>query len=366
MTRTIYHVHGGVQRNYGDFALTLGMRRALQNASHHKLHFVDIDYKDPTPISKNLIDCINRTGDMILVGGGGMIMPGDGFETRSGWQFNIGINDIHKLRGPLVVYGIGYNEFPFTPSTLTDIGKHLLATNVKSSSFSVRDKGTKSVLERIGLKNLHTITDPAINCPKANIPLPGLSPENLAIGLNWAGDRLDKRFKRPQDIENIIHNICCSLLEVLGLLDPKGKVVYIPHVSKFDLDHADLFKEHLGDHFYYLPEKIPYMYPETPAMTPVLNGVYDRMDVTLGMRGHSNILSYSNGTPFVAFGDHIKNSFFAESVHAKVIDSSCNNLTETLYISATDEVFLKRLQKSLAKAKAANFEYDKKIVGLLK
>jgi hypothetical protein len=112
--KTIYH-YLGYSRNYGDMAIQYSMQHHLQLLSPEPLNFIPIDMKQSTPIDDYLVDQINQNGDALIIGGGGLVMRGDGFDTESGWQFNIKPKTLAKLKVPLIIYAIGYNKFPLEP-----------------------------------------------------------------------------------------------------------------------------------------------------------------------------------------------------------------------------------------------------------
>ena len=102
--KKIYHV-GGWHRNYGDFALQLGEMRMLRAASQEPLEFIPVNCQT-TRFHRDLINLINDDGDLLLVGGGGMVFHRPEDDSQSGWQFNISLEDLERLSVPMVVYGM--------------------------------------------------------------------------------------------------------------------------------------------------------------------------------------------------------------------------------------------------------------------
>ncbi len=327
--KTIYH-YGGWGRNYGDLAIQAGMMATLQNCNtefEEPIQFIPIDLKQNSPLDLDFIDLINCRGDMLLVGGGGLIMPGDGFVTRSGWQFNIYEEDLDLLKIPLVIYGIGYNLFPGDEKVMDESVRHFIKTREVAKLFSVRDYGTQDWLINRELWDIDVIPDPAMFCPRF-FPNSNLQSQ-LCVGLCWAGDRMDQRFPPSGDDKDVIKKVSEILLE---FLDKKGggRVVYIPHVGKYDWKGANLFEQYLGDSFCNVAEEFPYLFPESLAQVPFIVGIYSMMDVVVGMRGHSNIIPYAQGVPVIGFGIHQKNQFFAKTVGGITIGNDCEGLAEAL------------------------------------
>ena len=107
----IAHV-GGWGRNYGDLALQAGQMRVLREDAPEALDFLPIHCQQ-TWFHDDLIDMINETCDLLMLGGGGMIFHRPEDSSRSGWQFNIALEDLEKIKVPLAVYAIGYNPLHF-------------------------------------------------------------------------------------------------------------------------------------------------------------------------------------------------------------------------------------------------------------
>lgn len=364
MTKTIWHICGP-QRNYGDQALVMSMRHRLQEQSSELLKFNNICVKKPKELDKNYIEYINLTGDLLLIGGGGLVMMGDGFETVSGWQVNISDSNIGKINIPIVVYAIGYNVFK--NSSLPSVAsKNLKLLQKKTSLFSVRDKGSRNAIVSSGLTEMEVIPDPAcfVKTPEQETTeLLGdiIDQDDLVIGFNWAGDRLYNRFPN-WGAHRFIAEVSAALNKFLA--KRKGKVVFIPHVSKYDLSVSKLFREYLGDNFVDISEIFPFMFPEEESFVPLLAEIYKRLDVAVVMRGHGAILAYSQGTPFIGLDTHNKIKFFADEVGGICIDSDGSKLFETLEtVFSTSEYNCYTMPLEEADSISRNF--DKRLLNLL-
>ena len=306
--RKIYHV-GGWKRNYGDLAIQYSMVDTLSEDSRHKLLFIPIEIKDGFKITKEIVNVMNVEGDMLLVGGGGMIMKGDGFETVSGWQFNITDEALELLDIPLVIYGIGHNVFEGDRLSKETID-HLKRTQEKSELFSVRDHGTNNFLVGCGLTPSEVIPDPAMFCPSMDVDLSCFidTTDPLLVGVNLAGDRLDQRFRYPSDKVALYKRF-----RNLMLHNKKIHLILLPHMF-YDMSILHGLQEYVEDlgRCTNIADVFPEMFPETLPMVPKLVGIYEQMSFVFGVRGHSNILSFGAGACTVGLGNHIKNSYFAE------------------------------------------------------
>lgn len=314
--KTIYVV-GGFGRNYGDLVLQESLFGRLRKFASGPINIVPIDCQT-TRFHEGLVDLINETGSLLIVGGGGFIFHRPEDKSVSGWQFNISVSLLKKLRVPLVIYGIGYNRFFFDNRGFKkELPSHLQQTQLQAELFSTRDAGSRSQLVKFGLSesDIDVIPDPAI-FSQAIVPsdLPIIRESTLKIGLNWAGDRNYYRFPEPwvetreKEIDTISEALC------LFAEKNDASVYWIPHISGIDAEIEHKFRARLGNLLINIEEKMPWLYPPSFVNARFLTGIYSQMDLVLGMRGHANIIPFGQEVPFIALGSHHKNRFFLEQI----------------------------------------------------
>lgn len=364
MMYNIYH-YGPFKRNWGDLALIYGMQTGILEAAQHRgvgVKFTPIDLKEPAPLDSNFIELINTTGSMLLVGGGGLVMKGDGFNTRSGWQFNVSLSDLNKIKVPLVVYSIGYNHFPNDKVELSsDTWKHLKATQSKAEMFSVRNWGTSRVLVQHGLNEMPVISDPAITLQNRGVSPFDFDDDSFYIGVNWAGDRAQLRHK--EDTKKLIGILCLKLEELLNTI-PKAKLLFIPHMA-YDFGPFLYFQGILGKkNISNLADLCPHLYPESMARVPLFAEVYKRMNLVIGMRGHSLIIPYGQGTPVIAFGNHNKVKFFADDVYCEHLGHQCSGFNSMVRTTLSKNAREKHASH-LTHLKHISSEWNNKVIDLL-
>lgn len=375
--KKIYHL-GGWHRNYGDFALQLGEMRMLREASHEALEFIPINCQT-TRFHRDLVEMINSDGDMLLVGGGGMVFHRPEDDSMSGWQFNISLEDLERLTVPMVVYGIGFNKFYFDDRGFKpQMNEHLQATQAKSALFSVRNQGTFDELVSRGLSaaDMEVIPDPGMFAPTAPLTLPGISGGDYKIGVNWAGDRNFYRFPEPwEETRLAVIDALCDAIRKLLDRQGGGKVVFIPHLSEnIDSEVAPLFQERLADVFYNVEFELPYLYPASQAQLPLFADIYRQMDLVIGMRGHSNIVPFGLGTTVIGLGSHNKNRFFLEQIgEAKAMINTQNfpegcsseEMLETITTVVDDQGLAGRLAARLTALTTVSRSFNERVVALL-
>ncbi len=318
--KTIFH-YNAASRNYGDMAVTHGIRSSLSAISKESLNFISIDLKAGNALTLDDITYMNSFGHALIVGGGGLIMKGDGFNTESGWQFNIDIELLKRIQIPIIIYAIGLNDFPYDSGFPEKVYDHLRETIRIAKLVSVRNSGTRKFLKDIEVfKKIDVIPDPAMFVERFDLSLPFHNDDYL-IGINWAGDRLSTRYKDDLKLDDIskIAKVCKRFLEFKG----GGKVVWIPHVSAYDMNESYIFRDILKDVFFDISELYPYLYPEQYFYVPQILGIYKRMNMVIAMRGHGNIFSFGQDTRCIAYGDHKKVEFFSREVNTPCLKTSC-------------------------------------------
>lgn len=313
--------------------LVESMRTNLLSMSDKPLYFVQQELKLNQPITKDIVDYINNYCDMLLVGGGGMIMSGDGFTTESGWQFNISIENLLKIKVPIVVYAIGYNVFPGDDNPTTETLAHLQAVQRKAALFSVRNTGTRDKLVSLGLKPPQVVPDPALFAEAdTSLKLPGITKKDKLVCINWAGDRVDKRWSGG-DYGVTISAFVSALRQVRKVVP--YKLLFVNHVSTYDSKWSTILGSIFKQHWYSLEDMHPWLYPEQTTYAPLITGVYKRADAAIGMRGHAAMIPFGQGTPTIAFGSHKKSAYFAKDAGCFFVDFDCHNLIYSLTTALT-------------------------------
>lgn len=353
----------GSSRNFGDLCINHSMKKLFKRHSNQPLEFLDINsdltydpqgYRNypPPSLSDELIEEINDTCDMLIVGGGGQIMAREPHESVSGWQFNVPLSSIEKIKVPLITYGIGYNKFPRDPTFFYRFNKHLGATYKHSKLFSVRNEGTANIVRQtIGNEDpIYMVADPALFVEGKPLNIPKLG-DKPVLGLNWAGDTPYRRFSMNEE-----HDLFMELLDFCKkwVADTGGKILYIPHVMIYDFAKFASFKEHLGGSIVGLHIECPWLYPESLVGVPLFVGAYKACTAVLAMRGHGNIVPTGQGVPAYGYGTQEKVKFFSEEMGTTFL----GNNPMSYYTQFYDEVFTNR-EQTLARMSAKRSElYD--------
>ena len=314
--KRICHV-GAWAGNFGDSIIQQSIRHHLLSLAQYDLK---ISYLNCQKIefTKELIDDLNNSADLLLVGGGGLIFYRPQDNSLSGWQWNIDIDLIDKIKIPFVVYGVGYNQFEYDNSNFLPVtNRHLEKTVQKAAIFSVRNNGTKRELARRGCcgDNIIVIPDSGMFIKPKKLTIPGLKKNKLKIGFNWTSDREEQTFPEPfpESRSGFINN-CVDLLNFL-IKKKNAQIFYIGHMSgEFDAEIIKILKERLVEEPVIIDHVLEHIYPPVAERAGYLVDVYRQMDVVIGMRGHANIVSFGQLTPFAGLGTHGKIRYFLEDI----------------------------------------------------
>ncbi|MGE3163415.1 MAG: polysaccharide pyruvyl transferase family protein [Planctomycetota bacterium] len=305
------------RHNIGDGALVAGIHRTLENDLGVKLQVEPLDVLEHkirgerVMLTADDVTRINRTADLVIIGGGGMI-EGGARNTLSGINFNFDIALLERFEVPVVFYALGFNQF--RRSVFFHRGKlaQLLATAHRLGMlFTVRNDGSKARLERLlgPLDFVGTVPDPGLYVPTRPRTVPELREGAFNVVLQLAGDRLQHRLggKLSRSVRRLRgRDLLVNLTRVVTeLIVQRGAhVVLCPHL----LTDLPLLAELVMA----LPNRA---LREGCTLSPVLCGaesapdffeLYRQADLVIGMRGHSAICSVGLGTPFIGLATHDK------------------------------------------------------------
>lgn len=315
--KTIWHL-GGWNRNLGDAVIKASIRENFQKLSKDSLNFVYIDYQN-TKVTEELIESMNNSADLLLIGGGGAVFNRPEDKSESGWQFNIKTENISKIKIPIAVFGIGFNQFKYDYNGFKKgTFEHLIETQKVSSHFSTRDAGSKRELIGRGLdQSIDIVPDSGsfLSGSDLNIKIPGVNNKRVKIGVNWVMDRVEKTFPYPAK-ENKT-KLLKTFLDVFNDLIEKynAQIIQIEHIKGLDTSITEYLETALGaDNFISIEKNLSFMFPPNDVTSKFLVDIYKQMDLIIGMRGHSNIIPFGTRTKFIALSSHDKNRFFLEEI----------------------------------------------------
>ena len=296
-------VHNSLNKNAGDTLLFDLVRKTFEK------FFFDVEWDLKQlwdPISENDIETINKKYHGIILGGGGVLLKDQkgADSSLSGWQWNIDVKQVDKIRVPLIVFAIGYNRFR-NQEDFDEIFKHNITSVVsKSSFFGLRNSGSKKALKNyLSVELVKKLNKQFCPTTFANhlidSDLKTYIGKEHTIAFNPAFDREEMRF--GLQINKILNRL--SLI----LKDSKKLGFNLILVAHKDID--------LKMEKFLIENNVDYTLKNlTNSSSNEILQFYSSVSIAVGMRGHAQMIPFGLGTPIFSIVTHDKLSFFLEDI----------------------------------------------------
>jgi len=154
------HFYAGPQPNSGDFFLGPATKWDAENKLGTTVEWANYDVRARLDTSK--IQWMNANFDVMVLGGGGLLLPDTNPNMESCWQWPVPSQLIPEIKIPIYVIGLGYNLFYGQKITMPERGsnnenpirelifKQNLQTLINHSTyFSMRHRGDIECLVKI-------------------------------------------------------------------------------------------------------------------------------------------------------------------------------------------------------------------------
>lgn len=256
-------------------------------------------------VSQDDLRRLNARAEAALVGGGGLLMneefPFDG----SGWQWRITRERLAQLRVPLVVFAIGYNQFRDATEFPAVFDQHLRDTVAKSCFFGVRNNGS---VERVRSRlpaalHARVVYQPCMTTVLRHFhPSPTLrEPRTFSrrLALNLAFDRIESRYGRDRDA------IVARIVSIVDWAVGAGWDVTLVVQAWEDEPAVQAIPKHAG--------RVRVLRLSLATPEKVIR-FYAMMPVTIGMRGHAQMIPFGCGNAIFSLVSHDKMRFFLEDI----------------------------------------------------
>lgn len=239
--------------------------------------------------NRNVIDELNKQ-DGIVLGGGGVLLKDTNINNVSGWQWACSLDNMKRINVPIYVFAIGYNRFRGQDDFIPVFGDSLRFLVENSAFFSVRNYGSKRALEKYlpGKLKDKVVFQP---CPTAVWNrIHDFPPVKVGkkIAVNLASDRDHLRYNGK---------LGAITGQIISAARRAGKelvsVRHSPH--DFVIDGAEVVNLNGGT-----MEQTYGFYRETP--------------LTIGTRGHSQMIPFGLGRSISSLITHDKVSWFLEDI----------------------------------------------------
>lgn len=258
------------------------------------------------PTTDQTLRDLNRSRG-VIVGGGGLFLRDTGPNPNSGWQWNCSIDGLKRIKVPLVLFAVGYNRFRGQPDFEPIFRDHLAATAEKAMFLGLRNGGSIRAVQSYLPQELHAklryqpcmttllrLLYPALIASETERASP-------FVALNCAFDRPELRFGPNQAAR------LDSIAEAMWRISRHLPVKYYSHMRMDEeiLPHLDR-------------RGVPYELVPLQGLPPdQIVRAYARPALTIGMRGHAQLVPFGCSRPIVSLISHDKLRYFLEDISAE-------------------------------------------------
>jgi len=332
----LFHFDIKTYGNYGDTLLFEAVRETFEGFAGGACFEVTGSAPLRDPVGPRLVDFINAHFDAVVVGGGGLFLRDTNANARSGWQWNISLEQLRRLEVPLIVFAVGNNRFIGQEDFAEPFREHVNLTLDRSVFFGLRNHGSvRTIREYVDHDPERVVYQP---CPTtiSSYLFPDLYREHLDGRAGPDGDG------RVLAVESIVgrrqeavgfdrERIYADQADVLARLRREGwELVGVPH-ARADMGFHELLRERgLVD-----SERVLW-----GSRDVLFRGVAELADlpVVLGTRGHAQMVPFGMGAVPLSLAVHHKTGYFASDLgHPEwVLDPRADAFTDDLYATVHD------------------------------
>lgn len=286
--------------NIGDLANHAGARRMLAEQVGFELEFTDLEIREfywrQRSFDDAFVDYANSF-ELLIVGGGNY------FElwvdhSATGTSIDISPERLAKLKVPTLFFALGVDTGQGYSAQSARRFNTFMATVLDRRDLFVcvrNDGSTRALREVLGDETTARIptmpdggffADPA-GCRKSDS-------YSGRIGINIAGDMLERRFDRGLDTEAFLRELadaCCALMDA----QPNLRIDLMPHIWRDNALIAQLLPM-IPDVYLRRRVAVGRLEPGEAGLAGFLQS-YRGFDLVLGMRFHANVCPIGMGVP---------------------------------------------------------------------
>lgn len=288
--------------NIGDLANHAGARSMLALRLDFALEFTELEIREfywkKRAFDAAFVEYANSF-DLLLIGGGNYFELWVQ-ESATGTSIDIAPAQLAALTVPTIFFslgvdtGQGYSQQSaqcFASFIRTVLGRQDMFVCVRNDGSSI---ALQEVLPAADAAQIPVMPDGGFFAGATRRRQPAKQENQQRIGINMAGDMLERRFDRgssPTEFLRELSSVCCSLLDERQNLH----IDLVPHIWRDVTLIAEMLPM-IPDHF--LRRRIT-----VSSLQPSMNGLdtfldrYGSYDLVLGMRFHANVCPIGMGVP---------------------------------------------------------------------
>ncbi len=258
----------------------------------------------------------------VVIGGGGLFLRDTNPNDLSGWQWSCSVSDLAQIEVPIIVTAVGYNRFRGQPDFAPVFRDHLQLLVEKSAFIGIRNNGSIQALRTYLPEDLWSKVElqPCYTTVLSDLyptEIEALPPNpEWTVGFNCAFDREDLRYGERRD-------------EILSAIAEAAKQLSTDFPIRY-LSHSDTDEKMLP---YLDAAEVPYRCIRMNWMSPKdIMRCYGSPMLTIGMRGHSQMIPAGLLRPIISVASHEKMWYFLQDIGATEwgVETSDTDLTAVL------------------------------------
>jgi len=295
--KTIFY-YSVMTGNRGDMAIRKSIVDAIEENLKVPFAFFNVKYEELT--ESRIINQLNTESSCLIIAGSGLYTN---YPMSSGWYFPCKTELFEKIKVPILLIGLGCNN-----NIGNDIFKGELKEEAKQSIklindlaviSTVRDERTYKLLKNLGIEKHRLMLDPANFLKVPKVPKEKRIAFNMAQHSPALGRFDGGKEGQIERNKNILY-----FSRIGKYLQENGyKIVFIAHDA---LEHSLILD---------LQKKLPDMEFVNTDNIDIMLQEYARCSFSIGMKMHSNILSFASGTPFISLYYDIKSIQYNKLIH---------------------------------------------------
>jgi len=338
--KTIFY-YSVMTGNRGDIAIRKSIVEAIKENLQVPFAFFNVKYEELT--EKRIINQVNSEASALIIAGSGLYTN---YPTSSGWYFPCKTELFDKIKIPIILIGIGCNnnlgKDIFKGDLKPETKKSIKLINDLAVISTVRDQRTYKLLSDLKIKNHKLMLDPGNFLKVSKVP----KEKRVAINLAQHSPALGRFDGTPKERTKNI-----KLFGKIGrYLENKGyKIVFIAHDA---LEHSLIMD---------LQKELPNMeFVNTDNINEMLNE-YARCEFSIGVKMHSNIMSFASGTPFISLYYDVKSIEYLKLIHwsefgHSVFSNYYNWLKKKVDLMITNHKFYTKQFRKMKKIEERDFD----------
>jgi polysaccharide pyruvyl transferase WcaK-like protein len=288
--------------NIGDVANHAGARSMLASQLDFALECTELEIREfywkKRAFDADFVAYANSF-DLLLIGGGNYFELWVQ-ESATGTSIDIAPTQLAGLTVPTIFFSLGVDTGQgYSQQSAQRFASFIRTVLSRRDMFvCVRNDGSSIALQEVlpaaDAAQIPVMPDGGFFAGAAQWRHPAKMKNQLSIGINMAGDMLERRFDRgcsSTEFLRQLSSVCCSLLEE----KPSLHIYLVPHIWR-DVSLIAEMLPMIPDHFLRRRISISSLQPSVDGLGAFLDG-YGSYDLVLGMRFHANVCPIGMGVP---------------------------------------------------------------------